>query len=1307
MRNLFDCSVLGFRKGITTALCIPALFFALWCPCASAQSGIGSIQGTVTDPTGALVPGAAIHVVNEGTHVALDTKSNDAGFFQVPGLFTGTYRVTVKSPGMKEYETSIELLVAQTGIINPKLEVGAETQHVIVNADTVQLTTNDSASIGSTLENQRINQLPENGRVLTTLLNATTPGLENGGTNMNGMNPASLDYVVDGANLTSNNAGGLLYPQTEMIDPDSIQEVHVQASNGGAQYATPATVIMSTRSGTRNLHGTMFETARNNAFGVAKPRQAVADYVAPQLIRNEFGISAGGPVILPHLYHGRNKTFWFFAYERYSDAQQTPGLTAVPTYGTPGMTGPGAGMNNGDFSTLVSKAGVLQTLYDPATTSNSSKCAATGAANPYCRTPFPNNQIPLSEESPFAKVYYDIIPKPNIAGVTNPLIQNNLSYNSPTYQVAIQETARIDHEFNENNRTFLRFSHSGSPVNIAGGPDNLAADGLPAGAALGFNNNLNNNYSTSLDYTHVFSPSFFAETIYSMQWFSSNKIPGADLNRDYESMLGLPNNFGESGFPAIKGIIEPLTSSQTNNQANDQINAILDENLTKTIGRHQLLFGGRFSHIREAVLPNGTADSITYGANEAAVYQPTSKANYTALANTGYADAGLFLGGAGSYVVNLQTLHTHVHLNELDAYIQDDFHVSKKLTLNLGLRYEARPAMWTKGGVANSFDLKNDAIVLSSPISQLIAEGYTTQAIITNDANIGVKFETAQDAGFPSGSSLMYNNDLNFLPRLGLAWTPFRRGTVIRGGFGQYMNASPLLDYATHFVQNNPFKAQYTQSYSAAAQAIDSLPNELLRYNDPVQFPVTGLNSANVVNTNVTNAILPGGTLWSSAPNFKPIEVNEFNVTVEQPLPGRSALRVTYLYSHSFNLDLQDSYNNPPTTYQYEMAHGQLPPTGGASVIGTPLQNTYATTATGPYDQTTWGANNWETKNGWSNYNALQVNYQRLYHHGLAYQISYVYGKSMKVGGDVVGGAGSNVSVDPYANYPGALGTLSQMSLLPASSTPYAGIAPPAPPAPSSIAPLWQDYHAMDRFQLYQLDANIPKLDIKFNGIYDLPVGRGKWLLRNSPRWLDEIVGGFQISGLGSVVSQVFNPYSGNWGPTAPIQVLKHKVPVTDCRSGACVKGYLWFNGYLSPLVIGANCPNTPACVTGLPSSYQPYQTPINNNPSNTTYFSTNDVNVTLPGSTTPITSAYDAGPIGTNYTSRTYLNGPLNWVADLSLFKVFPIKNDMNLRLNFDAFNAFNHQGNTNPGTTDGIANSLASYNTSRELQITARFSF
>jgi hypothetical protein len=115
----------------------------------------------------------------------------------------------------------------------------------------------------------------------------------------------------------------------------------------------------------------------------------------------------------------------------------------------------------------------------------------------------------------------------------------------------------------------------------------------------------------------------------------------------------------------------------------------------------------------------------------------------------------------------------------------------------------------------------------------------------------------------------------------------------------------------------------------------------------------------------------------------------------------------------------------------------------------------------------------------------------------------------------------------------------------------------------------------------------------------------------------------------------------------------------------------------------------------------------MNNDPSDPTYVDTNDVNVQLVGRSKPITEAYDAGPIAANYTSKTYLNGPINWNADLSLFKVFPIKGKMVLRLNFDAFNAFNHQGNPNPGTTDGIAKTLTSVNNARELQITARFTF
>jgi hypothetical protein len=138
----------------------------------AAQSGVGSIQGTVTDATGAVMPAAAVHVVNAATGEVTDTKSNGVGFYQVPGLFTGSYRITFTVPNMKTYTTSIDLLVAQNAVISPVLTAGAVTQQVTVAGNTMQLTTTDNGAITSTLENARINQLPENGRILVTLLAA-------------------------------------------------------------------------------------------------------------------------------------------------------------------------------------------------------------------------------------------------------------------------------------------------------------------------------------------------------------------------------------------------------------------------------------------------------------------------------------------------------------------------------------------------------------------------------------------------------------------------------------------------------------------------------------------------------------------------------------------------------------------------------------------------------------------------------------------------------------------------------------------------------------------------------------------------------------------------------------------------------------------------------------------------------------------------------------------------------------------------------------------------------------------------------
>ena len=163
----------------------------------------------------------------------------------------------------------------------------------------------------------------------------------------------------------------------------------------------------------------MFETARNNGFGIAKQRQDPSNYSAPPYVRNEFGASIGGPIVLPHLYHGKDKSFFFFAYERYSLAQTSYDETTMPTMA----------MRNGDWSGLVNGSGVLQQLYDPATTAPSSNCNGTGAANQWCRTPFPNNQIPIGRLSPTAKVIYAITPPPTTAA--NPLVTGQSQHSQP------------------------------------------------------------------------------------------------------------------------------------------------------------------------------------------------------------------------------------------------------------------------------------------------------------------------------------------------------------------------------------------------------------------------------------------------------------------------------------------------------------------------------------------------------------------------------------------------------------------------------------------------------------------------------------------------------------------------------------------------------------------------------------------------------------------------------------------------------------------------------------------------------------
>lgn len=1321
MTSLFQ-SLLSILRGWNTAttFVVASLALALWPSSNWAQSGAGSIQGTVTDTTGAVIPGASIQVVNQATNVAVSTKSNNVGFYQVPGLFTGTYNVSISAPGMKTNVRTIDLLVAQNAVIDAKMTPGAVTQQVQVAANAVQLTDTTNGALGATLENARINQLPMNGRNIMTLTNEITPGLDSCNQSpscANGLMPAATDYVVDGVTLESREFGGENASQAQMPDPDSIQEVRMETSGVGAEYATPAIGILTTKSGTNQLHGTIFETARNNAWGIAKQRQDPSNYAAPEYIRNEFGASAGGPIVIPHLYHGKDKSFFFFAYERYSLAQVSYTETVTPT----------TAMRGGDWSGLVNGSGVLDQLYDPATTTANAACPTpTGGTtnNAWCRTPFPKsasgapNQIPISRISPFAQVIYAILPPPTTTA--DPLVQDNLDNRNPSFTVAPNITFRLDHVFNENNRAYLRYTSvqtSNSSLASSSQPATLAAtvNGVNFPADMyGILDTPESMFAAAAGFTHIFSPTFFSETVLSQQWFGQRDINGAYASRtDIEQQVGFPNNFGENGWPELSDNLSDMNGSQ-GNYGLTQIISTLEENLTKTSGKHQMQFGFYYRHERFGYQENQSHDEALFGAYATGLENPATNGSnsYTAYTNTGYADADEFLGGADDYNVWLEPPYIHFHDMEFDGYFQDNYHVARNFTLDLGLRYEAHPAPWVKNGTIAGFDLKNDAEVLGAPAANLIAEGFTTQAIITNIENDGGKIETAQQAGQPS--TLMDNYDLNLLPRVGFAWQPSGKwGTVVRGAYGRYTYPVPIYFTMKNAGQNDPFEAEYSQSYISASQAPDGLPDYLLRapqttatpwtYSSSGATPVTGANTTNVVNTTSTTSILPGINISSVDTDDAPDQVTQANFTIEQPMKGNSAFRLSWNYSHDANLWENYYFNDHPSAYVWEMETGTTVPNGGASTIGT---NQYSTTATGPYDKVTWGGSSFRIqKTGWSTDNQLQANYQRLFHHGIAWQINYIWSKPMHTAGE----SGSDGNVYPNADFINSAAVSTMTS-------PYGTAIAPAVPTPQPAAEAdWQYYRDLARFEYYRVDTYFPKQEIKFNGIVDLPVGRGKRFLGNANRFVNEFAGGWQIAGDGNIHSIDFAITSTNWGPTNPIHVYKHKAPINDCRSGVCYKEFEWFNGYLAPTVTTgfSNSDCTTDCVTGLPGNWAPYQSPIDTTPG-TTYYGDNEVSITLPGKS-PAAIAYSPASniSGANPYSKTTLNGPFNWTADASLFKVFPITERTNLRFNMDAFNLFNVQGEGNPNATDGTQCVAAggvgcsSYNAARQIQFTLRLSF
>jgi hypothetical protein len=403
-----------------------------------AQTGNGIVQGTVLDATKAMVPGAKANLISNQTGVVRTTVTSNAGGYYFGAIPPGAYTLAVEASGFKKWEGTLNVEVGQTLTIDPNLEVGTLGSTVEVSGAAPVIST-EGMQVSDVKDSLRIHQLPLNGRFVTNLFDLTA-GVEGGGNpRVNGLKVGSVEMLLDGISLVNRFGGGIVQVQPGL---DTIQEYRIETAGSGAQYSRPATVSLVTKSGTNELHGSLFETHRNN-FGGLRARARQDFYTTPpQLIRNEFGASAGGPIV-------KNKTFWFAAYEGQIQRQANFARTSAPT----------DAMWNGDFSNAIDTNSLPIIIYNPFTT------AADGT-----RMPFPNNQIPKSLISPYADVMRSISAPPagpNAGG--NPWITQNLQTFYPQTSDVKTLTGKLDHIFSASDTLSGRFTKSWQDRKSLGG----------------------------------------------------------------------------------------------------------------------------------------------------------------------------------------------------------------------------------------------------------------------------------------------------------------------------------------------------------------------------------------------------------------------------------------------------------------------------------------------------------------------------------------------------------------------------------------------------------------------------------------------------------------------------------------------------------------------------------------------------------------------------------------------------------------------------------------------------------------------
>jgi hypothetical protein len=828
---------------------------------AFAQLQAGRIVGQVFDPQHAAVAGATITVTNSATNLSVTVKADATGNYSVTPLDPGTYSVSAVAQGFQTFVRSgIELTVGQAAEVDLTLRIGTASTKVEVTTEGPILET-QSGSLNMTVTNTEVQSLPLNGRQFTQLAElspgvAPLPASGNSqnvrpeslnGNVFDGISGQESDFLLDGGDITAHHEGGTQI----MTSIDATQEYNVESSPYSAEYTgVGAAFNTTTKSGGNDFHGDLFEFVRNQKTD-ARGFFALA---IPELKRNQFGGTIGGPLSFPKLYNGKNKTFFFASYEGNRQVQGLTSNVPVPTQAELG----------GDFS-----APGLHAIYDPTTT--------TGAGT---RTQFPGNKIPQSylNNNPVAQYFNKLIPLPNSP--------NGLNYISNPVQYFRYDNflLRVDQVIHNTNRVFARYSTDRNRENDSS-PFPALGSAFLAGPATDF----------EISLTSSIGPHIVNEALY-------NELPGQ--YRGYALLNGQGIAMDQSAgivSSTLAGLISPgagtfpifnltnylggnLTGQFGDGRPKGQNRYIYEwvDNLTWEKGRHLVKVGAMIEDNKCLLFDSRTSDgSFSFSGAETSNKGASGTGDGFADWLLGYPNSATrgnypnFWGGAGTF---------------WEFYGQDDWRATEKLTITAGLRYQYMPWLTPYLGQGAGFDpTQAKPVIVSSNTDSVNLSAQPDAAV--GVSIFGSLIQTTHTAGLPLTVTNISHDLLG--PRLGFSWRPFGEKTVIRGGFGQYYQIeSTNLRLNFNFI---PFS--FTQTVNATTNVV---PTQTTANFFLGQAFGAGMTPAN---TPVSWAPLPEHAKMASNAHW--------SLGFEQQLPFGMVLDATYVGTSGRHLPGTLNVNDP------------------------------------------------------------------------------------------------------------------------------------------------------------------------------------------------------------------------------------------------------------------------------------------------------------------------------------------------------------------------------------------------------------